>query len=265
MLVGCMLSFGGCVTENRPDKNKEVEQRLPVTDTASYRIVHFKDFSPYFSGTDTQLDSTTFSARYPVFADDIDSLVKKAIFIDGEDNIEQVADSFLGGFNEYAEEQIERGDQTFHTWYKHQDCRVVLNIPGFLTLRHAINDYTGGAHGMELELWYNFDLHDRKQLALTDVVQDTSKLRALAETYFRKQESLDDTTSYGGAYFFEDNTFALAENFGMTAEGLLFHYNPYEIKSYAEGATTLLIPYSELKDILTDKGKAIQLHISTKN
>lgn len=242
----------GCFSEKRSEQDSAGGTSA---DTASYRVAQFKDFSPYLSGTENGVDSTLFTARYPVFEADINELVKDAIFIDGENTVEQVAQSFLGGFNEYAEEQIEAGNEAFHPWFKHQDCSVVLNKPGFLTLRSAINDYTGGAHGMELELYFSYDPQQKKRLQLTDIVQDTTQLLAIAEDLFRKQENLSDTAAYGSSYFFD--SFVLSHNFGLTPSGLLFHYNPYEIKAYAEGPTVLIIPYEELKDIMTDKGKAL--------
>ncbi|HLS94641.1 uncharacterized protein DUF4163 [Sphingobacterium allocomposti] len=265
-LVVLTSTLWSCVTENRSTQQQadQGQSSTSVTDTLAYEITYFKDFSPYFSGTDTQIDSTIFSARYPVFKHDVDSLVRKAIFVDGESDVRQVAESFIGGFNEYAEEQIQSGNQPSQVWFRHQDCHVVLNIPGYLSLCNNIVEYTGGAHGIELMLWSNFDISERKQLALADVVQDTSALLSVAEKHFRQQEQLSDTASYDGAYFFDNNAFSLAENFGLTKEGILFHYNPYEIKSYAEGPTTLIIPFGEIDNILTEKGKDIKSKISAK-
>lgn len=265
MLIGAALLYTSCVSENKSEKATHAATDRPLLDTVPYQLAYYKDFSPYLSGTETVIDSTIFSARYPIFADDINALVKNAIFVDGEETVEQVSESFLGGYNEYAEEQIDAGNDAIHTWYKHQDCRVAFNGNGILTLRNAISDYTGGAHGMEVELWFNYDLQEKKLLALSDIVEDKAALLIVAERYFKKHENLADSASYGSSYFFEENNFALSENFGLTKEGLLFHYNPYEIKSYAEGSTTLLIPYNDVKDTFTDKGKKFVSEITAEN
>ena len=39
----------------------------------------------------------------------------------------------------------------------------------------------------------------------------------------------------------------------ITPTGLSFLYNEYEIKSYAEGQTTLFIPYTQIKSLLRPK------------
>lgn len=265
IVFGATLLCGSCVSERKTENTSHSASGQVAADTVQYQVAQYKDFSPYLSGTEEAVDSTIFSARYPIFADEINNLVKNAIFVDGEQHVEQVSESFLAGFNEYAEEQIDEGNASINAWYKHQNCRVVLNEHGILTLQNAINDYTGGAHGMEVELWFNFDLQEKKLLQLTDIVADNAALLPIAERYFRQHENLADTASYGPSYFFEENNFTLAANFGLTKEGLLFHYNPYEIKSYAEGPTTFVIPYAELKDTLTSKGKKLVSEITAVN
>ena len=233
-------------------------------DSLAYHFTTFKEFSPYISGEDsTQRDTTYFSASYPIFDSRVDSLIKAQLFIDGEDKASQVAQSFLSGFNEYAEEQMAAGSQTLHGWFKEQNCDIILNVPGFLTLRNRINEYTGGAHGMYIELWSNYDIRLHQTLSLEDLIQDTTALKEITESYFRKQEGLADTSSYGNDYFFEDETFVLADNFGLTKSGLLFYYNLYEIKPYVAGPTELLIPYQALRNILTKKGQEVVEAIKT--
>ncbi|TYR31209.1 DUF3298 and DUF4163 domain-containing protein [Sphingobacterium phlebotomi] len=257
--VGILVFTNSCINGNKLQENVATSEDalMSVNDTVDYHMEVFKEISPYFSGDETTLDTTFYAARYPVFPPEIDSLVRDAIFVDGEHHASQVAESFLGGFNEYAEEQIESEHQTFHAWFRNQACEVVFNVPGFLTLKNAISEYTGGAHGMEIEIWSNYDTQNKRKLSLTDLFQDTLALRQIVESHFRKQEQLSDTSSYGSAYFFDEGTFTLADNFGLTQAGLLFHYNPYEIKSYADGPTTLLIPYSALADTMTEKGKRL--------
>ncbi len=258
--LGIFLFAHSCTSRNKSQESVSTiaEDASPLmTDTLDYHMEVFKEISPYFSGDEMTLDTTFYAARYPVFSTEIDSLVREAIFVDGEHKADQVAESFLGGFNEYAEEQINSENHAFHAWFRNQDCEVMLNVPGFLTLKNAISEYTGGAHGIEIEIWSNYDTQNKKKLSLADIFQDTLVLRQIVEGYFRKQEKLSDTSAYGSNYFFDDETFTLADNFGLTRVGLLFHYNPYEIKSYAEGPTTLIVPYSALEEVTTEKGQRL--------
>lgn len=257
IVLTILLVTYGCAPRDGTADTGLLDSVLQEKDTLEYHITTFKEISPYFSGDGTSVDTTYCAARYPVFSPEIDSLVRDAIFVDGEHTPVQIAESFLGGFNEYAEEQLANEDNSLHAWFRNQNCEVVLNVPGFLTLRNIVSEYTGGAHGIEVEIWSNYDLHDMKKLTLADLFQDTLGLNQIVETYFREQEQLSDTSSYGNRYFFDDETFRLADNFGLTPGGLLFHYNPYEIKSYAEGPTQLLIPYDALEAIMTEKAKKL--------
>lgn len=264
--LGCIVLLaaallGSCGPDGKPRQAAAGQSTVSLAalnqDTLAYEITYFKEFSPYFSGTADQIDSTIFSARYPVFNAEVNKLVKNALLINGEDSISQVAESFISGFNEYAEDEIQSGNKQIHCWFQKQEARVVLNTGRFLTLANALTEYTGGAHGMEAELWFNYDLLNSKHLVLSDIIADTTALKKLAEQYFRKHEKLKESDSFGAGYFFANDHFALADNFGLTRDGLLFHYNVYEIKAYSEGSTTIVVPYTELKGLLTAAGNQL--------
>jgi hypothetical protein len=40
------------------------------------------------------------------------------------------------------------------------------------------------------------------------------------------------------------------DNYGFTTQGIVFVFNSYEIASYAEGPTEILIPYEKIRDWL---------------
>lgn len=262
ILAACTSNKHKEETPTEPDTLANI--KLSIEDTAVYHIEKYKDFSPYFSRNGNSVDSTIYSASYPVFGSDIDTLIKSAIFVDGESTAEQVATSFLEGFNEYAEETMNSGLTPLHTWFMDQRCEVMLNVPRFITLRNKLSSYSGGAHGIELNLWFNYDIVDRRLLTISDIVNDTNRLKTIAEHYFKEHENLSQNQPYNEEYFFEEGQFVLADNFGFTKEGIVFHYNPYEIKSYAQGSTTIVIPYEELKNILTSTGTNLLKNIAQK-
>ncbi|MGO3306069.1 MAG: DUF3298 domain-containing protein [Sphingobacterium sp.] len=263
-----LFNLQSCNSTKKQDAEASTEKIPSETesfkDTLVYHTEQYKEFSPYFSKNDGDFDSTTYTAVYPVFSSEIDSLFKPAIFVDGESTAAQVAASFLGGFNEYAEDSMDAGNNSFHTWFMDQQCHVIMNIPGFVTLKNNISTYSGGAHGIELNLWFNYELAERKLLAITDIVNDTTRLKEIVEIHFRKHEKLSDNETYEQKYFFDNGQFVLADNFGLTTKGLVFHYNPYEIKSYAEGPTTITVPYAEISGILTPTGNTVLKNIAQK-
>jgi len=49
---------------------------------------------------------------------------------------------------------------------------------------------------------------------------------------------------------FEDNQFQLPQNMGLTPQGMVLHYNPYEAASYADGALVLEFPHEAVRPFL---------------
>ena len=83
-------------------------------------------------------------------------------------------------------------------------------------------------------------------------------LNAIAEKIFMEQEELADNDFTN--YFFTDDVFALNENFLLKEKSILFLYNVYEIKSYAEGITNLEIPYTQIIHLMTPEAREL-LHL----
>ena len=112
-------------------------------------------------------------------------------------------------------------------------------------------NYTGGAHPNSSLIYVNYDIFSRKIIKLSDLINPImmARLTYTASTIFRKQEGLSPTESLEN-FFFENQKFSLNTNFLITKKGLLFYYNPYEIRSYAEGPMELLVPYSAISTLL---------------
>jgi hypothetical protein len=134
----------------------------------------------------------------------------------------------------------------------------ILNIfaftPATITLILEESTYTGGAHG-SYDIYYdNYDLKTQKKLNLRDILKPNSydKFVQIAQDRYKKTYHIPQnaTMEYDG-WFNEE--FVLASNFAIKPEGIYFLYNSYEIKPYADGQTTLLVPYKDIKHILNPK------------
>lgn len=126
----------------------------------------------------------------------------------------------------------------------HSDNRVV-------TLKYSYSDYRGGAHGSYYYHYLNLDAKTLRPLALTDLVCDVPQLTHLAEQHLiAKAKELD--LQYPDDFMF-DNGFALPNEIGAGPDGLVLHYNIYEVAPYALGDIELHLSYAELTSILSDK------------
>ena len=244
-----------CTHTNEQTSKKSLSNALD-NDTLSYTYQEFAKSSRYLVEHDTSVDSTYFRVSYPKFPDStIMGLVHPAIWLEGEDGFEQAAQTFIEGYDEFVEEE-----STHHVsmaWFKNIQSSVCLNTPRLLTLKTTYQQYTGGAHGNTVVVWSNFDIVQHQKIQLSDIIikEKLPALTKMAEQQFRKMENLADTASLEKDFFFERGIFALNDNFGLTKDELLFYYNEYEIKPYSEGSTTIKLPYADLKDFLSNRGK----------
>jgi hypothetical protein len=137
-------------------------------------------------------------------------------------------------------------------WTEETHTEVILNRDVVFSTRKSTYRYTGGAHGLGTEKYTSYGT-DGYELMLEQIVypEKITELTQLAEGVFRQHYGIAPHGHLEDAGFsFEHNRFALSHNFGLSENGLVFHYNPYEIAPYALGPTTLLLPYHEIKHLL---------------
>jgi len=125
---------------------------------------------------------------------------------------------------------------------EHQDNRLLILTLGETT--------SGGAHPNYHLAFITWDVKADKEVGLDDIFVKNYQLELteVAKKIFTKDAASDGKTL--ADYRFEDGVFALNDSYKLTPQGIYFYYNNYEISSYAEGPTELLIPYSSVKHLL---------------
>jgi len=146
--------------------------------------------------------------------------------------------------------RLSDGDNMIYTL--ESSARIVRQDSSLLTIQFDSYSFSGGAHGSTYTSFLNWNSSNDKKITLADIFLPgyEEKLRNIAEKIFRDQEKLSATSSLAN-YFFKNARFVLNDNFLITPVGIRFLYNEYEIKSYAEGQTDLLIPYNKIKVLLS--------------
>ena len=115
-----------------------------------------------------------------------------------------------------------------------------------LTLRLDAYSYTGGAHPNAVSTVTTFDIATGRSLTAVDFVNDLEALKQIAEQKFRDVQA----EFFADGFEFDSGwPFKLADNIGLTEEGLLFCYIPYEVGPYALGFTEFVIPFNEIEHI----------------
>lgn len=241
-----------CTNEN---KDKKVAHVITAqNDTLTYRYDSVKVSSNNVpKSTGSQLDTTNAVVKYPIFENDsLNNYIKRQVFnfFAEEEHptaYEDIASSFIRGYNDFYKEN----PGTAQSWYLLIDIKVLRQLHNYIAIQYMHADYAGGAHGNSTISYINFNPKNNSPITLESLIlpQKRTALNQLGESIFRKNEKISATESLSKRYFFNDGKFYLPETFYVSDKGLTFLYNSYEIKSYAEGTTTLVIPFDLLKDI----------------
>jgi len=131
----------------------------------------------------------------------------------------------------------------------HKDSRLVSGVLTF-------GAFTGGAHPNPWLVSLNFDLKGGRPLSLAQVFRPGSGyLEALSRLCLRELAGRNAPEAGTGAA-------PEAANFQVwtiSVRGLSIHFPPYQVAPYSEGVQEVLIPWSEVADLLRPGGLAAPL------
>jgi hypothetical protein len=144
-----------------------------------------------------------------------------------------------------------------HDW-SHTEWFSGVVYPELLVISHDSYIYSGGAHGENQKTYFVLDTKLLSRTALTDILNPD------ASEEVQKQINSALLAKYGGASgasltsigFFTD-TAEISENFFVSREGLGFCWNPYKIAPYSMGVIEVVLPYDQIKNLLTERGAAL--------
>jgi len=226
-----------------------------TTDTLKYTYKTLKQRDPA-CGNKPDSECALVDIKYPEFHHNSalnDNVKHKLLTMFWSDSL-SVTDTSLQKFaKDFIDLSVKDTIKEPSAVYKVESSAIVERQDSSLTtIYFSGRTYAGGAHGSNDYSFINWNTKAARVIKLNDIFIDGSheKLTQIAEKIFRKQEKLSDTVSLKEKYFFNKGKFALNNNFLITPTGLIFLYNEYEIKSFAEGITQLNIPYEQIKFLL---------------
>ncbi len=113
------------------------------------------------------------------------------------------------------------------------------------------SSYLGGAHGAAAQQYYHFDLTQKKQLQLADILQDKQQAALKQQAYEVFKRWVIDAKLANSVEDYEQVwPFKLSNNFFLGQQGLILQYGEYEIGPYVVGLPRLVVPYAQLQSIL---------------
>jgi hypothetical protein len=240
---------------SKPDGSKETDFQVfqqPIQFTAAVRVTPkvIKEANKEKHYTiDAEYPQIEGDARFEGFNREARSLVTKdvAAFKAG-----QTPDEGNAGTDVPAESQ----DSSLNMGYE-----IRLATDDLISVEFTEASYeAGAAHGNSATTVLNYDVKNRKKLALADLFNPKSNYLSVISTYCisnlrdrakRDQDAMiDEDMMKTGAAPQASNYQACA----ITKKGLWVTFDPYQVAAYAAGPQHVLVPYSALKDIIKPDG-----------
>ena len=169
--------------------------------------------------------------------------------------IDRLVAESADGLKDYAAEK-----SAINELYDNTDFSFQYQRGRLATFRLFHASYTGGAHSNYAESYITVDLEKRRVLNIADIVAEgkLAVLDALLQQWYDAfiLENSEEYNGNNGAAVIRQHkeTFSkkaeLTDSFELTADGLVFHYSPYEIAPFAAGVVKLTVTPDELKGIL---------------
>jgi hypothetical protein len=143
-------------------------------------------------------------------------------------------------------------------WFYNEEFEVSLLTQNLAVIVQNRDYYTGGAHGMREKRYFVFDTGKALRIFPGDIILPNREgdLAGRIEAGLRKDWDLQSGEDLKGAGFFE-STVSVPENFFLSPQGLGYHWDPYEIAPYVMGDIELVLPYGEIKDLLSPLGQSL--------
>lgn len=131
-----------------------------------------------------------------------------------------------------------------------------------ISVNFSEETFSGGAHGNHGTFTLTYDLKGGREMKLADLFKPGAKYLTTISAYamrdLKGRKDPDSGENRGLAQdIFEDGAKPTAENYSnwnVTKKGLLITFPPYQVASYADGPQTVIVPYSQLKDIARPDG-----------
>jgi hypothetical protein len=108
----------------------------------------------------------------------------------------------------------------------------------------------GAAHPYSYVRTVNYDLAAGELIPLKDLFRPQVDYLALLSDFSRQELS-----THGIDPLFEEGFQAKEENFrswGLTKDGLILEFDPYQVDAYAAGPQQVLIPYTKIQDVMAE-------------
>jgi hypothetical protein len=170
-------------------------------------------------------------------------------------SVEDMGDAFIADYVSFRKDYPEAPDVGWYLYATYENLNELSQVVSFSL---SSESYTGGAHPNYYLTYFNYDYTTGEPVTLRQILIPgfEKELNKLIDKAFREKHDIKPNEPLTDAGLFEDKI-EFSDNFLLTKNGIIFHYNIYEIWPYVYGATDVLIPYSDLIGLIDENGLGI--------
>ena len=133
----------------------------------------------------------------------------------------------------------------------------VFTLEDITTVYVLIYYYTGGNHYIRLDKTYHYNEKTNEEIDITYFLKDDNSLQKLSSSaYYYVMKFAENEGRTFNESFVKIGTEPIIENyshFSFRDDGLKILFPPYQVASWADGEIEIMIPYSELHNIVKDE------------
>lgn len=167
--------------------------------------------------------------------------------------------AMVPGEEEYLADKEEYGvDDYMYQWERRVNIRKDISTADYLKFDDRRYGYTGGVHGLSYAGYYNFDVRTGKLLDENDVFLSDSRSRKAINKLIKDAVRVYEKEN--GIEVYEWEAVTMNGNFAANPKGIEYTFNQYEIACYADGITTITIPFEKIAPYMVD-GTGIKIYL----
>lgn len=263
-----ILLAAGIFSACQPAEKPAISNEEKVSSELADPVFTYKNISQNIGDcADKQFNCAEISIQYPFFTGSESkklNLLMKEIILNPmlQDYASESAyQDFVNQFLESYKKRRPEPDDSLG-WYDHRKMHVMVHSHNLISLQYDENTFSGGAHPNHVVYFKNIALPATREISYSSIWKEGSEeqLSQLCEQNFRKQLHVPDSLSLKEAgYLFDEDKFKLTENVGITPDGCIFLYNPYEIAPLAMGPVKVFVPFVQVKDLLNPNSPVADL------
>ena len=142
------------------------------------------------------------------------------------------------------------------TWRYAETVEIKEEWPKGIIVERVNEIYTGGAHPYKIKRYFVLDMEEQRQVKIDDLFanfQGDRRLRAIIYDGLRYYSKLERRQALSDGIFYTNEP-ELTFNFTVTKEGLVLHWDPYQIAPYSAGAVEIVLPWYAIRPLMLDSG-----------